>query len=371
MEDDELNTQHQVESTASALSSDDIELRRLHRPAGSTPDSNYSDVRPWATKGVRNPGIATFGETDKGGGQRHKNAKAQEIMDEALFGGYCDEIEDLEPTERDALVNVAFQHEALRAKRPNVWVPRDDLGMSPLNREEVSAIEALLALGYQTGDSFKNQRVNTCLISNIENGHHTHVTLATNLKTTTTITKDASPAEYLFYPQYCTGAEVYVSMEDCGTSSIDAEFWRKYLAEFPGESLSRISTDGSKIGGEGEPSGSTFKLGYGEAFADGYGEEWAKIYNREINDLFPENWAVSNNHVASLELGMNWEEWSELIDEQQKEKLKMCKKNSTRKKTRHQPLRVGVTKVLKYRRRKDCLPQKLVKLKVGKILSPS
>ncbi|KAL5346661.1 hypothetical protein ACLOAV_008368 [Pseudogymnoascus australis] len=196
--------------------------------------------------------------------------------------------------------------------------------MSPLNREEVSAIEALLALGYQTGDSFNNQRVNTCLISNIEskeNGHHTHVTLATNLKTTTTITKDASPAEYLFYPQYCTGAEVYVSMEDCGTSSIDAEFWRKYLAEFPGESLSRISTDGSNIGGEGEPNGSTFKLGYGEAFADGYGEEWATIYNREINDLFPENWAVSNDHVASLELGMNWEEWSELIDEQQKEKV--------------------------------------------------
>lgn len=178
-------------------------------------------------------------------------------------------------------------------------------------------------------------------------------------------------------------------MEDCGTSSIDAEFWRKYLAEFPGESLSRISTDGSNIGGEGEPNGSTFKLGYGEAFADGYGEEWATIYNREINDLFPENWAVSNDHVASLELGMNWEEWSELIDEQQKEKvsapehsltgenanayqqLKMCKKNSTRTKTRHQPSRVGVTKVLEYRRRKDCLPQKLVKLKVGKILSTS
>lgn len=130
MEDDELNTRHQVESTASALSSDDIELRRLHRPAGSTPDSNYSDVRPWATKGVRNPEIATFGETDKGGGQRHKDAKAQEIMGEALFGGYCNEIEDLEPTERDALVNVAFQHKALRAKRPNVWVPRDDLGVS-------------------------------------------------------------------------------------------------------------------------------------------------------------------------------------------------------------------------------------------------
>lgn len=54
--------------------------------------------------------------------------------------------------------------------------------MSSLNREEVSAIEALLALGCQTGDSLKNQRVDTCLISNIEskeNGHQTYITLAT------------------------------------------------------------------------------------------------------------------------------------------------------------------------------------------------
>ncbi|KAL5346662.1 Sister chromatid cohesion protein 2 [Pseudogymnoascus australis] len=70
MEDDELHTRHQVESTASALSSDDIEFRRLHRPAGSTPDSNYSDVRPWATKGVRNLGIATFGKNK----QRRRSA---------------------------------------------------------------------------------------------------------------------------------------------------------------------------------------------------------------------------------------------------------------------------------------------------------
>ncbi|OBT49868.1 hypothetical protein VE04_09932, partial [Pseudogymnoascus sp. 24MN13] len=51
------------------------------------------------------------------------DGEAQQLMGEALFGGYNDEIEDLTPDERDALVRVAFQHEALRAKRPNVWVP--------------------------------------------------------------------------------------------------------------------------------------------------------------------------------------------------------------------------------------------------------
>ncbi|KAJ5281038.1 hypothetical protein N7478_006410 [Penicillium angulare] len=47
-----------------------------------------------------------------------------------LFSGVNDELEDLTPKERDELVQRAFQHEALRAKRPVVWIPRDDLGVS-------------------------------------------------------------------------------------------------------------------------------------------------------------------------------------------------------------------------------------------------
>ncbi|CUS12182.1 unnamed protein product [Tuber aestivum] len=47
-----------------------------------------------------------------------------------LFENIADEIEDLSPEERDILVGRAFQHEALRAKRPVVWIPRDDLGIS-------------------------------------------------------------------------------------------------------------------------------------------------------------------------------------------------------------------------------------------------
>ena len=49
---------------------------------------------------------------------------------EALFSGLNDEIEDLTPEERDTLVRRAFQHQALRAKRPVIWIPRDELGVS-------------------------------------------------------------------------------------------------------------------------------------------------------------------------------------------------------------------------------------------------
>ncbi|EGE77717.1 DUF221 domain-containing protein [Blastomyces dermatitidis ATCC 18188] len=49
---------------------------------------------------------------------------------QALFSGIHDELEDLTPDERDQLVQRAFQHEALRMKRPVIWIPRDDLGVS-------------------------------------------------------------------------------------------------------------------------------------------------------------------------------------------------------------------------------------------------
>lgn len=47
-----------------------------------------------------------------------------------LFSGIIDEIENLTPSERDRLVQHAFQHAALRARRPVIWIPRDDLGVS-------------------------------------------------------------------------------------------------------------------------------------------------------------------------------------------------------------------------------------------------
>jgi len=60
--------------------------------------------------------------------EAQRNARAQ--LSEALFGGVSDELEDLTPEQRDALVQRAFQHTALRARRPVIWIPRDELGVS-------------------------------------------------------------------------------------------------------------------------------------------------------------------------------------------------------------------------------------------------
>ncbi|KAK5163480.1 uncharacterized protein LTR77_010662 [Saxophila tyrrhenica] len=59
-----------------------------------------------------------------------QDVEAQRSIGDVLFSGFADEIEDLTPDERDLLVRYAFQHSALRAKRPVVWIPRDKLGVS-------------------------------------------------------------------------------------------------------------------------------------------------------------------------------------------------------------------------------------------------
>ena len=62
--------------------------------------------------------------------RREQDLETQKAIGEALYGGYHDEIEDLTPDERDMLVRHAFQHYALRSRRPVVWIPRDDIGVS-------------------------------------------------------------------------------------------------------------------------------------------------------------------------------------------------------------------------------------------------
>jgi len=58
------------------------------------------------------------------------NLRRKNRAEFALFDDIPDEIEDLSPEERDRLVARAYQHSALRAKRPVIWIPRDDLGIS-------------------------------------------------------------------------------------------------------------------------------------------------------------------------------------------------------------------------------------------------
>jgi calcium permeable stress-gated cation channel len=61
------------------------------------------------------------------------DVEAQKVAHNAndyLFEGFHDEIEDLSPDERDELVRRAFQHSAVRANRPSIWLPRDPYGLS-------------------------------------------------------------------------------------------------------------------------------------------------------------------------------------------------------------------------------------------------
>ncbi|KAL9050604.1 MAG: hypothetical protein Q9162_006526 [Coniocarpon cinnabarinum] len=52
------------------------------------------------------------------------------VSSNEFFGAFSDEIQDLGPRERDLLIEHAFKHRALRARRPVIWIPQDDLGVS-------------------------------------------------------------------------------------------------------------------------------------------------------------------------------------------------------------------------------------------------
>jgi hypothetical protein len=54
---------------------------------------------------------------------------ARDKLADALFAGVHEELEDLTPDQRDTLVQRAFQHSALRARRPVIWIPRDELNV--------------------------------------------------------------------------------------------------------------------------------------------------------------------------------------------------------------------------------------------------
>ncbi|KAI0171856.1 DUF221-domain-containing protein [Hypoxylon sp. FL1284] len=92
----------------------------------------------WAARGGKTTYNRTLGKAEKGlknvnkfrEERRQKDLEAQRAIGEALYGGFHDEIEDLTPEERDVLVRRAFMHSALRARRPTVWIPRDDIGVS-------------------------------------------------------------------------------------------------------------------------------------------------------------------------------------------------------------------------------------------------
>lgn len=143
-DDDEATTLNTMDGANDQV--DDIEMRKLNRRS-ATEGGFHSKLNPvkslvsagsWAARGVKKTTNATFGTAEKKmrtaadyrKERRMKDLESQRAIGEALYGGYHDEIEDLTPEERDALVREAFKHSALRARRPMVWIPRDDLGVS-------------------------------------------------------------------------------------------------------------------------------------------------------------------------------------------------------------------------------------------------
>jgi hypothetical protein len=63
---------------------------------------------------------------------RRKDIEAQMFDDpiSKIIMQHNDELENLDPEERDMLISVAFMHPVLRATRPSVWIPMDELGVS-------------------------------------------------------------------------------------------------------------------------------------------------------------------------------------------------------------------------------------------------
>ncbi|RDL31437.1 uncharacterized protein BP5553_09646 [Venustampulla echinocandica] len=118
---------------------DAIELTRLTSPDKRTkfnPVNMVQGAGSWAMNSGRNIKSKTFGPGNDHTKppnlrkRKHRDAEEQKKIADALYGGIADDIEDLTPDERDVLVRHAFQHYALRARKPTIWIPGDDIGVS-------------------------------------------------------------------------------------------------------------------------------------------------------------------------------------------------------------------------------------------------
>ncbi|KAF3767660.1 hypothetical protein M406DRAFT_90197 [Cryphonectria parasitica EP155] len=112
--------------------------KKHHKKSSSGGMSIIKHSRTWVA-GTGNAVLdSTYGSAERKVKQmaqkRHKkfvrDLENQRAIGDALFGDYADEIEDLNPADRDEKIRKAFTHSALRARRPVVWIPRDDIGVS-------------------------------------------------------------------------------------------------------------------------------------------------------------------------------------------------------------------------------------------------
>ena len=96
-------------------------LARLNRPLDET---RFVELESHLTQAERRAGNVLV--------PRRKDVEWQMMNDpiSQIIMQHNDELEDLDIEERDMLISVAFTHPVLRAARPSVWIPRDELGVS-------------------------------------------------------------------------------------------------------------------------------------------------------------------------------------------------------------------------------------------------
>ncbi|KAL4896863.1 hypothetical protein BDV59DRAFT_79647 [Aspergillus ambiguus] len=145
LDDDEIETaEHRLTDQGRRRShgekgTNGIELKNLD--VGMARPASYQSHRSWADRSPNRRSQYYAAHSDKSvptvNRMREKLAQDTENQGssphqpgQALFAGIHDQLEDLTPDERDQLVQRAFQHDALRAKRPVIWIPRDDIGVS-------------------------------------------------------------------------------------------------------------------------------------------------------------------------------------------------------------------------------------------------
>ena len=116
------------------------DLGRIHRPTIPTITTRHAPEKMgWAEKSRRD-WAARYPQFGHGTSKIRERKHTRQATDleaqkshrdrKELFTDIKDELEDLTRDERDKLVRRAFQHEALRSKRPIIWIPRDELGVS-------------------------------------------------------------------------------------------------------------------------------------------------------------------------------------------------------------------------------------------------
>nr|POF24041.1 uncharacterized protein rsn1 [Quercus suber]POF24055.1 uncharacterized protein rsn1 [Quercus suber] len=126
-------------TAATSLSTPSSKLSRDHKNTRSPATTEtwktdrWRHAAPLAVSRIRHLATAKHERpknTDVNPQKQTQDLEAQHTVGDILFSGFADELEDLTPEERDLLVRYSFQHSALRAKRPVVWIPRDRLGVS-------------------------------------------------------------------------------------------------------------------------------------------------------------------------------------------------------------------------------------------------